>query len=1247
LTASDFQVVNLTPVVTGLSQGSAAAGTTITITGQNFSGSAGHLSVFFGSQASTSVAYVDDSHITAVVPAGTGTVNVTVQSGVNETDTVSDSPDANVNAPIFGYGTSATSSNDLFTFSATLPATHLSVSAPSTDAAGSMFSFTVTALDMNNGTAAGYGGTVHFTSTDPLATLPADYTFKPTDFGVHTFQITAGTAGGQTFTVSDTPDGLGTASASVTVNPGTASLSRSTVSASSTTVRAGQTSTLTLTARDAFGNQESSGGLTVTFALSGTAGGSFGAVTDNRNGTYSVVFSATSAGTGTVVATIGGRNLTSGTPTLTVTADSAPVIQPIAPITLPHTQFPDVVTVQASSPVGNPLTYSVTSTSGDSLLFDLQQQYQFQAIGVATAGATAYVLHSNQSGPGVGGYYLLRPSDGALFPYDGSGSYAHSFAHGTALAPLGSNVYTDPMLLLGALPPANYTALYNLQQQYQFTGVGYAAAGATAYVLHSNQSGPGVSGYYLIRPSDGAVFAYDGSGSYAHSFAHGTPLATLGANLYAYPGELMNARSSPTLYAQLYQVEQQCDLQEMGGSFDTNTLGNQAEWLFSPVLNQYGEHWYTLILSGAQSVLHAWQGYQDSSVGAVVATFNTTAVCNDPTLLTTATFLPAPAVTATVNQSGMLTIGLPGSSYVGTFKVVLSVTDGLLSASQTVTVTSTDTAPTLAVQQNSATVTQGATLNVPHLSFPLSDTVTATGSGNQTVATAASISSYSQLFALQQRYRFQGMGYFNVGAAAYVFTAAGNNSFGNPYYLLSPAGGLYAYDGSGNYSTTFAGTPLVTLGANVYADPTLLLNAQQPVNYTQLNTLQQQYQFQGVGYFNAGALGYVLTAASVNSFGNVYYLLSPAGSLYAYDGSGSYAHTYANVTPVATLDPGVYVNPSLLLNAKAAPGLYSELAQAEQQFDLQTPSGGYFNGLRGNAAKWLYSPVPNNSGQNYYTLVLSANGSQALLYAWDGGANSIPVGAQPVATFDASVYADPTLLTNARAPAAATGVTASVTNGTLSINAPASFVGTFQVTVTTTDGSLTTTETFQIASTDTAPVPNAIPNQTASRSGSPLHVTLGSTDAQSDPVTYTATAVGYSAAYNLQQQYQFTGLGYFTAGGVTAYVLQSNVMGGAGGFYLVSSTGGVYAYDGSGSYAHTFANNANLIAQLAPSVYTTPTLLTNAAAPAAPGAQVSVSGNTLTVNVASVTPGTVFEVYVTVGDGAETQRTGFLVSVTA
>jgi len=114
LTASDFQVVNLTPVVTGLNANSGSAGNTIVINGQNFSGSAGHLAVFFGTAAATSVTYISDSQISAVVPSGTGTVNVTVQSGVNETDP--NNPQDNVNAPIFGYGTSAISAADQFSF---------------------------------------------------------------------------------------------------------------------------------------------------------------------------------------------------------------------------------------------------------------------------------------------------------------------------------------------------------------------------------------------------------------------------------------------------------------------------------------------------------------------------------------------------------------------------------------------------------------------------------------------------------------------------------------------------------------------------------------------------------------------------------------------------------------------------------------------------------------------------------------------------------------------------------------------------------------------------------------------------------------------------------------------------------------------------------------------------------------------------------------------------------------------------
>src|SRR5262249_58517884 len=80
-------------------------------------------------------------------------------------------------------------------------ATHFAVSAPSSATAGSAFTFTVTALDQFNNTATGYGGTVHFTSSDGAATLPANSTLTN---GAGTFSATLRTAGSQTVTATDT-----------------------------------------------------------------------------------------------------------------------------------------------------------------------------------------------------------------------------------------------------------------------------------------------------------------------------------------------------------------------------------------------------------------------------------------------------------------------------------------------------------------------------------------------------------------------------------------------------------------------------------------------------------------------------------------------------------------------------------------------------------------------------------------------------------------------------------------------------------------------------------------------------------------------------------------------------------------------------------------------------------------------------------------------------------------------------------
>ena len=64
---------------------------------------------------------------------------------------------------------------------------HFDVAAPPTATSGVAFSVTVTATNADSSTATDYRGTVHFTSSDPQAVLPGDYTFTPGDSGVHTF----------------------------------------------------------------------------------------------------------------------------------------------------------------------------------------------------------------------------------------------------------------------------------------------------------------------------------------------------------------------------------------------------------------------------------------------------------------------------------------------------------------------------------------------------------------------------------------------------------------------------------------------------------------------------------------------------------------------------------------------------------------------------------------------------------------------------------------------------------------------------------------------------------------------------------------------------------------------------------------------------------------------------------------------------------------------------------------------------
>jgi hypothetical protein len=83
-------------------------------------------------------------------------------------------------------------------------ATSLRLGAPGTATAGQAVSATVTLQDAYGNRATGYTGTVHFTSSDARAVLPANYTFTSDDAGAHTFSVTLKSAAIQSITATDT-----------------------------------------------------------------------------------------------------------------------------------------------------------------------------------------------------------------------------------------------------------------------------------------------------------------------------------------------------------------------------------------------------------------------------------------------------------------------------------------------------------------------------------------------------------------------------------------------------------------------------------------------------------------------------------------------------------------------------------------------------------------------------------------------------------------------------------------------------------------------------------------------------------------------------------------------------------------------------------------------------------------------------------------------------------------------------------
>jgi hypothetical protein len=129
---------------------------------------------------------------------------------------------------------------------------------PSPAPPGSTNGFTVTGVDSIGNVVAGYRGTVYFTSSDPQAVLPADYTFTAADAGVHTFSAALYSPGNESITATDTVKTSVTGSESnIFVQHGTTT----TVGSSSNPATYGNSVTFTATVTNTSDTNTPSGGV--------------------------------------------------------------------------------------------------------------------------------------------------------------------------------------------------------------------------------------------------------------------------------------------------------------------------------------------------------------------------------------------------------------------------------------------------------------------------------------------------------------------------------------------------------------------------------------------------------------------------------------------------------------------------------------------------------------------------------------------------------------------------------------------------------------------------------------------------------------------------------------------------------------------------------------------------------------------------------------------------------------------------
>ena len=382
--------------------------------------------------------------------AGVHAFSVTLKTVGNQTLTAKDTGNAAVNG---------TSNAVTVTAGA---ATHFAVVAPSTTAAGSLFLFSVTALDQFGNVASSYGGTAHFSSTDtnPATNLPLPATLPS---GSSSFAAILTKAGVQTLTAADQSNAGINGSATITVNAlGAAKFTVSTP----TSIAAGTPFNVTVAAQDLYGNPVPNYLGTVKFATSDPAAVPPVVLPANYhfvgadNGVHIFAGGATliTAGNQSVTATDTTSSSIAGTAAISVTAAAATHFSVVASLASISSGTSDTLTITAQDQFNNTAagylgTINFTGTGGASFH---PASYTF---GPADGGTHVFVNDDTENTVGT---QTVTATDSLTSSITGSNTIsvtAGTATHFTVIAPAVTTAGNAFNITVTALDGGNFLAV--------------------------------------------------------------------------------------------------------------------------------------------------------------------------------------------------------------------------------------------------------------------------------------------------------------------------------------------------------------------------------------------------------------------------------------------------------------------------------------------------------------------------------------------------------------------------------------------------------------------------------------------------------------------------------------------------------------------------------------------------------------------------------------------------------------------